>query len=126
MPGLTLSVDYYNEFTTNLIVDADSFAQFLLTANVVDPDGPGGGAGFPGLPGGPALGVNRDAQGNLFEIDSAVGNAGRRNVQGLDVSVVYQIPTQNLGTFTASGGLNHFFTYKIEPVLGIGLYQLPR
>jgi hypothetical protein len=41
-------------------------------------------------------------------------------VQGLDLTAVYQIPTQNFGTFTVSGGLNHFFTYKIEPVLGLG------
>ncbi len=120
LSGFTLTADYYNVFTTNLIVDGNSFAQFLLSTNVVDPDGPGGGAGFPGLPGGPALGVNRDSQGNLFEVDSATGNAGRRNVQGIDVTAIYQIPTQNLGTFTLSLGWNHFFTYKIEPVLGLG------
>lgn len=118
--GLTVSVDYYNLFTTNLIVDPASFAQFLVTANVVDPDGFGEGAGFPGAPGGPALGITRDAEGNLLAVDSAQGNAGRRNVQGLDITAVYQLPTQNFGTFTLSGGLNHFFTYKIEPVLGLG------
>ena len=56
----------------------------------------------------------------MLSIDSANGNAGRRNVQGLDLTAVYQIQTQNLGTFTLSGGLNHFFTYKIEPVAGLG------
>ena len=120
VPNLTLTADYYNLFTTNLIVDPASFAQFLLTTNVVDPDGPGEGAGFQGFPGGPALGITRDSQGNLLAIDSANGNAGRRNVQGLDLSAIYQIPTQNFGTFTVSGGLNHFFTYKIEAVQGLG------
>ena len=47
-------------------------------------------------------------------------NAGRRNVQGLDLTATYQIPTQNLGTFTISGALNHFFTYKIEAIQGLG------
>ncbi len=120
VPGFTLSVDYYNLFTTNLIVDPASFAQFLLTTGVQDPDGFGEGAGFVGAPGGPALGITRDANGDLLAIDSAQGNAGRRNVQGLDITAIYQLPTQNLGTFTVSGGLNHFFTYKIEPVLGLG------
>ena len=34
VPGLTLTADYYNLFTTSLIVDPASFAQFLLTSNV--------------------------------------------------------------------------------------------
>ena len=58
-------------------------------------------------------------------IDSASGNAGRRNVQGLDITAVYQIPTQNLGTFTVSGGLNHFITFKVEASSRCGLHQLP-
>ncbi len=120
VPNLTITADYYNVFTTNLILDSASLAQLLLTQGVIDPDGPGGGAGFPGLPGGPANGITRDSQGNLFSIDSSTNNAGRRNVQGLDMTAIYQIPTQNLGTFTISGGWNHFFTYKIEALTGAG------
>ncbi len=119
VPGLTLTADYYNLFTTNLIIDPASFAQVLLTNGVVDPDGFGEGNTDFGN-GGPGLGITRDAQGNLLAVDSAAGNAGRRNVQGLDITAVYQIPTQNLGTFTVSGGLNHFFTYKIEAIPGGG------
>ncbi|MGI8891097.1 MAG: TonB-dependent receptor domain-containing protein [Chthoniobacterales bacterium] len=119
--GLTISVDYYNLFTTDLILDATSFAQILLTRNVLDPDGAGNGArNFPGFTGGPGLGITRDATGNLDSIDSAVLNAGRRNVQGLDITAVYQLPTARFGTFTLSGGLNHFFTYKIEAIQGQG------
>ncbi|HTG45352.1 MAG TPA: TonB-dependent receptor [Verrucomicrobiae bacterium] len=127
LPGLTLTADYYNLFTTDLILDPTSFAQLALTQNAnsggtafVDPDGPGGGAGFLGFPGGPGTGVTRDAQGHVLGIDSLNANAGRRNVQGLDITGVYQIPTQSLGTFTLSAGLNHFFTYKIEAVNGGG------
>jgi iron complex outermembrane receptor protein len=119
VPGLTLTVDYYQLFTTDLIIDPAAFAQVLLTNGVVDPDG--FGAGNPDFgSGGPGLGITRDAQGNLLAIDSAAGNAGRRNVQGLDITAIYQIQTANLGTFTVSGGLNHFITYKIESQPGIG------
>lgn len=118
VPGLTLTVDYYNLFTTNLILDAASAAQIFLTQGIVDPDGFGNNS--PLAPGGPGLGITRDSTGNLLAIDSNVANAGRRNVQGLDLTAVYQIPTQNLGTFTVSGGLNHFFTYKIEAAANAG------
>ncbi len=128
VPGLTLTVDYYNLFTTDLILPAFSRAQLLLTQNgqsggtiFVDPDGPGGGAGFLGFPGGPAEGVTRlPGTNEVVAIDANTSNAGRRNVQGLDITGIYQIPTQNLGTFTISGGLNHFFTYKIEPIANLG------
>ena len=118
--GFTLTVDYYNLFTTNLILDPSSAAQLLLTLNVPDPDGPGAGAGFPGFPGGPAVGVTRFSNGDLSSIDSVFSNAGRRNVQGLDITAIYEIPTQNWGTFTVSAALNHFFTYKIEAIQGLG------
>ncbi|MBA3964008.1 MAG: TonB-dependent receptor [Chthoniobacterales bacterium] len=118
VPGLTVTADYYNLFTTNLILPAAAAAQVFLTQNVIDPDGFGNNS--PLAPGGPGVGITRDASGQLLAIDADTNNAGRRNVQGLDLTAVYQIPTQNLGTFTASGGLNHFFTYKIEPLLGGG------
>ncbi|MEP6821347.1 MAG: TonB-dependent receptor [Chthoniobacterales bacterium] len=118
--GLTLTVDYYNLFTTNLIVDGNSYAQFLLTSGIVDPDGAGNGAGFQGFPGGTGLGITRNGDGTIGSVDSSVFNAGRRNVQGLDITAVYQLPTSRFGTFTISGGLNHFFTYKIEAVPGQG------
>jgi len=110
VPGLTMTVDFYQLYTTNLILDADSFAQVLLSNNVVDPDGcglgvnPGSGAG---------LGVTRDNTGNLDCIDSGFGNAGKRHVQGIDVTAVYEYPTQ-YGKFTLSGGYNHFFTWKAQ------------
>ncbi len=42
--GLTLTADYYQLFTTGLIIDPASFAQVLVTQNVVDPDGFGEGS----------------------------------------------------------------------------------
>jgi outer membrane receptor protein involved in Fe transport len=38
----------------------------------------------------------------------------------MDVTAVYEIPTQHWGTFTISGGWNHFFTWKAEAVTGLG------
>ena len=107
LPGFTTTVDYYQLYTTNLILSGDDFAQVLLTQNIPDPDGFSGDTG-----GGPGVGVTRDAQGFLRGIDSHTGNGGNRFVQGIDVTAAYEFPTQNLGTFTLSGGWNHFFTWK--------------
>jgi iron complex outermembrane receptor protein len=118
LPGFTMTADWYQIYTTDLIVSNDNFAQVLLTTGVVDPDGCGRGSGSPEAPGGPALGITRDANGDLQCIDSAVGNAGKRLVQGMDVTAVYEIPTERFGKFTLSGGWNHFFTWKAQPGIG--------
>jgi iron complex outermembrane recepter protein len=117
-PGFTMTVDWYQLFTTDLIVTADDFAQVLLTTNVIDPDGCGNGSGDPAAPGGTGLGITRDANGDLQCIDSVTGNAGKRNVQGLDVTATYELPTERFGKFTFSGGWNHFFTWKAQPGTG--------
>jgi len=93
-----------------LILPAANAAQLLLTLGVVDPDGPGGGAN----------GITRNADGTLDAIDSATANSAKRFVQGIDLTAVYEIPTQNLGTFTISSGWNHFITWKAEAVEGLG------
>ena len=114
LPGFTMTLDVYQLFTTNLILDADSFAQVLVSTNVPDPDGCGLVAGG----GGPGLGVTRDAQGNVLCVDAGFGNAGKRHVTGLDLTAVYELPTERWGKFTFSGGYNHFFTWKSQPGTG--------
>jgi iron complex outermembrane receptor protein len=114
LPGFTMTLDVYELFTTNLVLDADSFAQVLLTQGVADPDGCGLVAGG----GGPALGVTRTPTGGVDCIDSGFGNAGKRNVRGMDLTAVYEIPTERWGKFTVSGGYNHFFTWKAQPGTG--------
>jgi iron complex outermembrane receptor protein len=118
-PGFTMTVDVYQLFTTNLILDADSFAQTLLSLNVVDPDGCGLGVN-PGS--GPGLGVTRidpaDPNSRVDCVDSGFGNAGKRFVEGLDVTAVYELPTERWGKFTFSGGWNHFFSWKAQPGVG--------
>jgi iron complex outermembrane receptor protein len=108
LPGFTMTIDWYQLFTTDLIVSGDDFAQVLLTQNVVDPSGLCDGTS-------PNLGIVRDSLGNLNCINSHTGNAGKRNVQGIDATAVYEIPTEHWGKFTFSGGYNHFFTWKESP-----------
>ena len=136
LPGFTMTVDWYQLFTRDLIVGAADFAQLMLTANgtdllngvnpprFVDPDGCGGGSGALSDPGGPGLGITRDpSTGSLSCIDSINSNAGKRLVQGIDVTAVYEIPTERWGKFTFSGGYNHFFTWKAEPIVGLGTHS---
>ncbi len=124
VPGLFLTVDAYQMFTTNLILDPATFAQVLQTNGVLDPDGGFDANGNPlcGLgvvPGsGPGLGLTRDANGSVQCIDSGFGNAGKRHVQGVEVTASYEIPTERWGSFTFSAGYNHFFTWKAQPGIG--------
>jgi hypothetical protein len=42
---LTLTVDFYQIFTKNVILSGAEFAQILASQNTPDPDGFGGGSG---------------------------------------------------------------------------------
>jgi iron complex outermembrane receptor protein len=134
LPGFTMTMDWYQLYTKDLILSGANFAALALTANgnslkqggppvFVDPDGCGGGAGNVIAPGGPGVGITRDDQGGVFCIDSVNSNAGKRFVQGLDVTAVYELPTERWGKFTFSGGWNHFFTWKAEPIEGLGTHN---
>jgi iron complex outermembrane receptor protein len=94
LPGFTLTADWYQVFTTDLIVTANDFAQLLLVSDPFNPV------------------IRRDEQNNVISIDSQINNAGKRFVQGLDVTAIYQLPTTNFGRFTFTLGWNHFFTWK--------------
>jgi iron complex outermembrane receptor protein len=119
VPGLTITADWYQIYTTNVIVEGDDFAQVLLSQGVVDPDGFGNGSGTVEGPGGTGLGITRDSFGNLLAIDSVTNNAGVRFVQGVDMAANYELPTTNFGKFTFTLGYNHFFTWKISPGPGL-------
>jgi outer membrane receptor protein involved in Fe transport len=130
IPGFTMTADWYQVFTQDLVLNGAEFAQLALTINgnsggtlFVDPDGCGGGSGDVQNPGGPGVGVTRDDAGLVDCIDSVNSNAGKRLVQGLDVTAVYEIPTERWGKFTFSGGWNHFFTWKAEPLPGVGTHN---
>ena len=121
LPGFTMTLDVYQLFTTNLVLDPDSFAQVLVSTNVLDPDGCGLGVN---LGSGPGLGVTRrppeanGTPGPVDCVDSGFGNAGKRFVEGLDVTVAYEIPTERWGKFTIAGGWNHFFSWKAQAGIG--------
>ena len=113
IPNFTMTADFYQIFTTSLILDAASFAQIMLTAN-----------GLSGIANGgiPTLFTDRvirdsptEPFSNLLRIDMAeTNNAGKRFVEGLDVTANYEIPTERWGKFTLSGAWNHFFVWKVE------------
>jgi iron complex outermembrane receptor protein len=115
LPGFTMTMDVYQLFTTALILSAASQAQIELTQGLVDPDGCG--LGLAGL-GGPGVGITRAPDGTLDCVDALSSNGGKRHVTGLDVTAVYEIPTERWGKFTFSGGYNHFFTWKAQPGQG--------
>lgn len=114
LPGFTMTMDWYQIFTTDLILSPADNAQVLLSTGVEDPDGFGNGSGTIDGPGGPGDGITRFDNGSLQAVDADFGNAGKRLVQGLDVTAVYEIPTERWGKFTISGGWNHFFTWKAQ------------
>jgi len=115
LPGFTMTADWYQIYTTDLILSPANFAQVLLSQGVIDPDGFGNGVNDPAAPGGPADGATYDpVTGALTAVDADFGNAGKRLVQGIDVTAVYELPTERWGKFTFSGGYNHFFTWKAQ------------
>ncbi len=119
LPGFTATADFYQLFTRNVILGADDFAQLALTTNgnflLNNPGAPFASAPFANL-----IQRNPNPGFEVTSIDSVSQNAGKRLVNGLDVTAAYQIPTTNWGTFTLSTGYNYFFTWKAEPVPGIG------
>jgi iron complex outermembrane recepter protein len=114
--GFVVTMDAYQMFTTNVVLDPDSVTQMLLATNTVDPDGCGLGV----LPGsGPAQGVTRDRfNGAVDCVDSGFANGGKRLVEGLEITLSYEMPTERFGRFTFTGGWNHFFSWKAQPGLG--------
>ncbi len=116
VPGFMITVDAYQMFTTNVIVDPETFAQVLIARNVPDPDGCGLGVN---LGSGPSVGVTRaDPNSPIDCVDSGFGNAGKRLVQGVEITATYVLPTEHWGLFTFSGGWNHVFTWKARPGVG--------
>ncbi|MFL5239721.1 MAG: TonB-dependent receptor domain-containing protein [Rhizomicrobium sp.] len=109
LPGFTMTADYYQLYTTHVLLTVANKATIVLFANGIS------GLLNNGVPTAFTANVTRDGAGNLISINGITAdNAGTRNVQGLDVTSVYELPTQSFGTFTFSGGWNHFITYKVQ------------
>ncbi|MDQ3118140.1 MAG: TonB-dependent receptor [Verrucomicrobiota bacterium] len=117
LPGFTATADLYQLFTRNVILPSSDFAQLILTqnGNAIRNGTPINQAPFADL-------IDRDEGAVPIpnQIRANTANAGKRLVNGLDVTAAYQLPSTNFGTFTLSLGYNYFFTWKAEPVEGSG------
>ena len=126
--GLTMTVDFYQINTTSLILTPNAQAQVFATFN-------GRGGGGPNapfaqnqtniLPPINAFGVFRDpaAVGDARfpdQINAGFSNTGKRFVEGIDMTAVYEWATSSFGKFTFTLGYNHFFYYNIDTGAGFG------
>jgi iron complex outermembrane receptor protein len=97
VPGFTLSMDYYNIDTDNVV---DSSAQFVVNQNA-------------------AFGrfedrVSRDDMGNLTQVTATNLNVGERTVQGVDLSVTYRLPSRVWGQWSTALDLAYINEYSIQ------------
>ena len=124
--GLTMTVDFYQISTSSLVVGPASNAQVFTTLNARGGGGPNapfaitqaqadlGQFGVVRTPG--AVGDSRFPS----QINAGYGNTGKRFVEGIDATVIYEWATANLGKFTFTLGYNHFFYYAIDVGAGLG------
>jgi len=134
LPGFTATVDFYQLFTRNVILPSSNFAAIVLAQNaaflVQNPGAPPEAAPF-GVPfntpprfedpNAPTAVYRREGDFLVTRIEGAnTQNAGKRLVNGMDVTAAYQLPWTTFGTFTFSLGYNYFFTWKAEPAPGTG------
>ncbi len=114
--GFTLTIDYYQTNTRNLVLSPANAAQVLASLNAAS------GGTFAAINAADArrglVGVFRDpdnralnGQPNIDRINAAYLNSGKRLVEGVDIVANYQLPTA-FGTFDWTLGYNHFFRWK--------------
>jgi len=133
IPGLTVTADLYQLFTRNVILPSSDFASIVLTQNgnffvgnpganpAAAPFGAPFNAAFSDDPNAPTRVFREEGTLTPLRIEGAnTQNAGKRLVNGLDVTAVYQLPWTTYGTFTISLGYNYFFTWKAEAAPGEG------
>jgi iron complex outermembrane receptor protein len=102
--GLSLSVDYFNLYLKDTIVNGvsqstilDDLAQYggLVTRAPVDP-------AFPNLPG------------RILSIDQRYVNLGNQKISGLDVGIQYAFPRSEAGRFKLSVNGTYFIKYDVQ------------
>ena len=118
LPGFTLTADVYQVYTTGVILGAADFAQLAVTANgnFIQQGGNPADAPFADIIERDISTGGQEGAGIVTQVISQSQNAGKRLVNGLDMTAAYQLPTQSFGTFTLSAGYNYFFTWKAEPI----------
>lgn len=123
VPGLNITIDYYELNQKNVIIPGSSAAQFYVSQNFA-----GGGARVNGDgsvtvdPTAPfANFVTREAgTGTLLSVAEVPFNAARRSVQGIDITAFYELPTQSFGKFNFTLNFNHFVRYNVQVADGLG------
>ncbi len=95
--GLSLSVDYFDIDTENVV---DSSAQFIVNQNAAT-------GRFEDR-------ITRDDAGNLQLVTATNLNVGERRVKGLDISVDYLLPTRTWGQWSMALSLAYIDEYSIQ------------
>ncbi len=96
-PGLSVSVDYFDIDTDNVV---DSSAQFIVNQNATN--------------GSFANQVTRDDAGNLLHVSASNLNVGERRVRGIDFSLNYRLPTRDWGQWSTAFDLSYIDEYTTQ------------
>lgn len=97
LPGLSLSLDYFDIDTENVI---DTSAQFIVNQNAAT--------------GRFADRVSRDDMGNLTLVTATNLNVGERRVKGLDLALGYLLPNRDWGQWSAALNVSYIDEYSIQ------------
>lgn len=119
VPGLTLSADYYHITTENDV--------FRLSEQAIADDLNARGSASPfarnfTFDDGSALTTpapNQVNTGNWGSLNVPLANGAAQQTDGLDLSAIYELPTDTAGKFTFYANANVLFNYEYEdPIIG--------
>ena len=96
IPNLTITADYYQLNSEGVIITG--FAQAAIVRNAAD--------------GSFADRVIRDASGTLQQVLDFAFNSSRKAVEGIDLTAVYEFPTESFGKFTIAAAYNHLLRFN--------------
>ena len=97
IPGLSLSLDYFDIDSDNVV---DASAQFIVNQNAAN-------GSFEDR-------VDRDDMGNLLLVTATQLNVGERRVKGVDLSLGYRLPTRVWGQFSTAVDVSYIDEYSIQ------------
>lgn len=120
VPGLTISADYYDVEIENAIAnpDATEFAELCVDAISIDNQFC---ANIQRTPAGPGFDPNDADIINDFTLFPS--NVAAFSTRGIDFSVRYRLPTDNLGIFNLSVVGNHLISLKTQGTPGAEIIE---
>ena len=98
IPNLTVTADYYQLNSEGVVVTG--FAQGEVIRNVAN--------------GSFADRVIRDGNGTLQQLLDFAFNSSRKGVEGIDITAIYEYPTDNFGKFTIAAAYNHLLRFNLQ------------